>query len=96
MILSGPANSTFNTENRVHVDLKVDGEVYAIEIHSIPGSAIMCDTVIGRILFQTSAELHVKPDEVRIFRSEAVQKLMAINVDSTKLDIGKKTILWNN
>jgi len=48
----------------------------------------MCDVIIGRTLFQTRAELHVKPDEVKISRSEVVQQLMAINVSSGELNVG--------
>lgn len=68
IILSGPANVTFRKESKVSVDLEVDSETYMVDLYAVPDSAIMCDVIIGRTLFQTFAELHLKPDEIRITR----------------------------
>jgi len=90
IILSGPADITFETEYRVQVNLDIDDDQYEIELHSVPDSMIMCDVILGRTLFQNCAELHVKSDEVRISRSEVVQQLMAINVNPGELNVGKE------
>lgn len=54
------------------MNLEVEGDQYEIELHSVPGNTIMCDLIIGRTLFQTCAKLHVKPDEIRISKSEVM------------------------
>jgi len=90
IILSGPADVTFETEYKAQVNLEVNGDQYGIELHSIPDSMIMCDVIIGKTLFQTCAELHVKPDEIKISRSEAVRQLKTINVSFGELNVGKR------
>lgn len=62
-------------------------------MYTVADSNIRHDIVIGRPLFQTSAELRVGPKAVEIIDVREVRQMMAIDVEELELDVGERTYL---
>ncbi|XP_050546080.1 uncharacterized protein LOC126908211 [Daktulosphaira vitifoliae] len=91
-LLGGPGGVKFYIEGVFTYKLSVDGSSYTIDIYVVPDVAITCDLLVGKAIFQTSAELHINPKCVRItkFEEEENQK-MSINKPYNELNIGAST-----
>lgn len=72
------------------VDLYVDGRTYPITMYTVSDSN---DVIIGRSLFQTSAELRVGPKAVEIIDAREVRQLMAIDMETLELEVGERAYL---
>jgi len=82
IVLSGQAGTTFDTRGKFVIDIEVDSSSYSTEVHSVSNEAIVCDLIIGRTLFQISAELKVGPGHVEINSvNPEILQVMAIEVD---------------
>jgi hypothetical protein len=64
--LKGPAGTLFFTEEKFTDELSVNDSTYTVEVYSVPDEDIMCDFILGRSLFQTNAELRIRPGIVEI------------------------------
>lgn len=66
VILNGLAGAIFHNEQKFSADLEVNRSIFTIEVYSVSDKDILCDFIVGRTLFQTSAELKINPGVVEI------------------------------
>ncbi|XP_050540370.1 uncharacterized protein LOC126905012 [Daktulosphaira vitifoliae] len=91
-LLGGPGGVKFYTEGVFTCKLSVDGSSYTTDIYVVPDEAITCDLLVGKVIFQTSAELHINPKCVRITKFEEEEnQIMSINIPCNQLNIGAST-----
>lgn len=91
--LKGPAGANFFTEKVLDVELYIDGRIYPITMYTVSDDSIGHDVIIGRTLFQTSAELRVGPKAVEVVDAREVRQMMAIDVEMPELDVGEREFL---
>lgn len=78
--LRGPAGANFFTEQILDAELHIDGRTYPITVYTVSDDSIGHDVIIGRPLFQTSAELRVGPKALEVVDAREVRQMMAIDV----------------
>lgn len=91
--LRGPAGANFFTEQILDAELHIYGRTYPITVYTVSDDSIGHDVIIGRPLFQTSAELRVGPEVVEVVDTREVRQMMAIDVGVTELDVGEREFL---
>lgn len=91
--LRGPAGTNFFTEQVLDAELYIDGRTYPITVYTVSDDSIGHDVIIGRTLFQTSAELRVGPKAVEVVDAREVRQMMAIDVEVPELDVGERKFL---
>jgi len=91
--LRGPAGANFFTEKVLDVELYIDGRTYPNTMYTVSDDSIGHDVIIGRTLFQTSAELRVGPKAVEVVDAREVRQMMGIDVEVPELDVGEREFL---
>lgn len=74
-------------------ELHIDGQTYPITVYTVSDDSIGHDVIIGRPLFQTSAELRVGPKAVEVVDAREVRQMMNIDVGVPELDVGEREFL---